>query len=73
MSILISVITLTVQLAIAAVAFLVSISVLLTIVWLGMNAVRRARGVAPLPLDDFLRKCGMEPAPPGWPFKRPRP
>lgn len=73
MNIFIGIITLTVQLAIAAAVLLVSVSVLLAIAWIIVNAVRRARGVAPLSIDDFTRRCGMEPAPPGWPFKRPRP
>ena len=73
MNIFIDAITLIAQVALGVAATLVSGSVLLAIAHGITNAVRRARGVAPMPLDDFMRRCGMEPAPPGWPFKRPQP
>ena len=70
MNTLISVIAFIAQLALAAAVVLIGASVLLTIAWFTVNAVRRARGVAPLSIEDFMRKCGMELAPKGWPFKR---
>lgn len=73
MNIFIAAITLIAQFALAAAGVLVGASVLLAIAHGITNAVRRVRGMAPMPLDDFMRRCGMEPAPQGWPFKRPQP
>ena len=73
MNIFTSVIILIAQIALAAVLTVVGFSVLLAIAHGITNAVRRMRGMSSLPFDDFVRRCGMEPAPPGWPFKRRRP
>lgn len=53
--------TLIAQVALGVAVTLVSGSALLAIAYGITNAVRRARGMAPMPLDDFMRRCGMEP------------
>ena len=49
---------------------LIILAVLLSIVYEVVNLARRLRGREPMAFEDFIRTCGMTPAPDGWPFRR---
>ena len=49
---------------------LIIFAVLLSIVYEIVNLARRRQGREPMAFEDFIRTCGMTPAPDGWPFRK---
>ena len=49
---------------------LIIFAVLLSIAYEIVNLARRRRGREPMASEDFIRTCGMTPAPDGWPFRK---